>query len=149
MKNAFYFVQKAFFLSQDTQIFVFLSSPLFFYDGHCFKGWSEISLKVYDVINCLNKNLITHFVWYLEKEKRYCRGYFRSDWTVAYQFWTYQIWAPRLGKLGEKIVKVSMNNSCKCFSFFSVPKKCTNLIWNLQHINRSFDSFYSQAVLAL
>ena len=27
--------------------------------------------KVYDVINCLNKNLITHFVWYLEKEKRY------------------------------------------------------------------------------
>ena len=26
--------------------------------------------KVYDVINCLNKNLITHFVWYLEKEIR-------------------------------------------------------------------------------
>ena len=22
-------------------------------------------------MNCLNKNLITHFVWYLEKEKRY------------------------------------------------------------------------------
>ena len=27
-------------------------------------------LKVYDVINCLNKNLITHFVWYLEEEIR-------------------------------------------------------------------------------
>ena len=26
---------------------------------------------MYDVINRLNKNLITHFVWYLEKEKRY------------------------------------------------------------------------------
>ena len=27
--------------------------------------------KVYDVIKGLNKNLITHFVLYLEKEKRY------------------------------------------------------------------------------
>ena len=27
--------------------------------------------KAYDVINCINKNFITHFVWYLEKEKRY------------------------------------------------------------------------------
>ena len=26
--------------------------------------------KVYDVINCLNKNLTKHFVRYLEKEKR-------------------------------------------------------------------------------
>ena len=24
-----------------------------------------------DVINCLNKNFITHFVWYLKKEKQY------------------------------------------------------------------------------
>ena len=39
--------------------------------SHCFRGWSKINLKVYDVINCLNKNLITHFVWYLEKQKRY------------------------------------------------------------------------------
>ena len=29
------------------------------------------SLKVYDIINCLSKNLVTTFVWYLEKEKRY------------------------------------------------------------------------------
>ena len=35
-----------------------------------FRGWLKINLKVYDVINCLNKNL-THFVWYLKKEKRY------------------------------------------------------------------------------
>ena len=25
---------------------------------------------MYDVINCLNKNLMTHFVWHLEKEIR-------------------------------------------------------------------------------
>ena len=62
---------KSFFHSQDIQIFVFLSFPLFLPDGHCFRGWSKINLKVYDVINCLNKNLITHFVWYLDKEKRY------------------------------------------------------------------------------
>ena len=36
-----------------------------------FKKIADTSFKVYDVINCLNKNLITHFVWYLEKEKRY------------------------------------------------------------------------------
>ena len=29
-----------------------------------------INLKVYDVISCLNKNLITHFVGYHEKEKK-------------------------------------------------------------------------------
>ena len=28
------------------------------------------ALKVYGIINCLNKNLITHVVWYLEKEIR-------------------------------------------------------------------------------
>ena len=31
---------------------------------------SKDKLKVYDVINFLNKNLVTYFVWFLE-EKRY------------------------------------------------------------------------------
>ena len=44
--------------------------PLFFPVSHCIRGWFKRNLKVYDVINCLNKNLITHFVWYLEKEIR-------------------------------------------------------------------------------
>ena len=35
---------------------------------YCFRGRSKKILKVYDVINCLNKKLITHFVWYIEKE---------------------------------------------------------------------------------
>ena len=48
-----------------------ISVLLFFFPvSHCFWGCSKINLKVYDVINCLNKNLITHFVWYLEKEKK-------------------------------------------------------------------------------
>ena len=57
--------------SRDNQFFLFPSFPLFLPAGHCFKGWSKINLKVYDAIDCLNKNSITHFVWYLEKEKRY------------------------------------------------------------------------------
>ena len=50
--------------------FCISSSSIFFPVHQCFRGWSKINLKAYDVINCLNKNLITHFVWYLEKEKR-------------------------------------------------------------------------------
>ena len=70
-KNCFLFYLKSSFHSRDIQIFVFLSSPLFLPVSHCFRGCSKINLKVYDVINCLNKNLVTHFVWYPEKEKRY------------------------------------------------------------------------------
>ena len=32
---------------------------------------AKINIKIYDIINCLIKKLITHFVSYLEKEKRY------------------------------------------------------------------------------
>ena len=45
--------------------------PLFFPVSDCFRGWSKINPKVYYLINLLNKKSITHFFWYLEKEKRY------------------------------------------------------------------------------
>ena len=48
-------------------IFVF---PFFSPGSHCFRGWSKKNFKIYDVINCLNKNLLTHFYWNLEKEIR-------------------------------------------------------------------------------
>ena len=48
-------------------IFIF---PSFFPVSHCFRGWFKKNLKVCDIISCLNKNLITHYVWYLEKEIR-------------------------------------------------------------------------------
>ena len=48
-------------------IFVF---PYFLPVSHCFSSWSKKNLKIYDFMNCLNKNLITHFVWYLKKEIR-------------------------------------------------------------------------------
>ena len=34
-------------------------------------SFSPSRALLYDVINCLNKNLITHFISYLEKKKRY------------------------------------------------------------------------------
>ena len=58
---------------------VFPSSSLFLPVSHCFRGWLKINLKVYDVINCLNKNLIRHFVWYLEKEKKYDNETFSTN----------------------------------------------------------------------
>ena len=45
--------------------------PSLFPLGHCFRGWSKINFKTYGVISCLNNNLITRFIWYLEKEKGY------------------------------------------------------------------------------
>ena len=51
--------------------FVFPFSPLFLPVSLCFRAWSKINLKVYDVINCLNKNFITHLAWNLGKEKKY------------------------------------------------------------------------------
>ena len=68
--KTFLFHLKSSFRFRDIQIFVFSSSPLFFPVSHNFSGWFKKSLKVYDVIICLNKNLITHFVWYIEKEVR-------------------------------------------------------------------------------
>ena len=45
-------------------IFVF---PPFFPVIQCFRGWLKKHIRVYDVMNCLNKKLITHFL-YLERE---------------------------------------------------------------------------------
>ena len=55
-ERCFLFHLKSSFRSRDIQIFLFPSSPLFLPVSHCFRAWSKINLKVYDVLNCLNKN---------------------------------------------------------------------------------------------
>ena len=68
-ERSFLFHLKSYFRYWDIQIFVFPPSPLFLPVSHCLRTWSKINHKVYDVINCLNKNLITHFVGYLKMKK--------------------------------------------------------------------------------
>ena len=65
--NTFLFHLKSSSHSPDIQIFVFLTSPLFFPVSHCFRGWSNINLIVCNIINWVNKNSITYFVWDLGK----------------------------------------------------------------------------------
>ena len=60
-EKCFLFHVKSSFHCQDIQSFIFPSSNHFFPDSHWLRGWWRINLKVYDVSNCLNKNLITHF----------------------------------------------------------------------------------------
>ena len=66
----FFISSKKLFSFSRYSIFYVFVFPSFFSVSHCFRGWSEKKLKVYDVINCLNNNLMTHFVWYIEKEMR-------------------------------------------------------------------------------
>ena len=71
-KNVFFlFHLKSFFRSRGIQIFVFPSTRFFLPAGHCYKGWLKTNLKIYEIIICLNNNLIKHFVWYHEREERY------------------------------------------------------------------------------
>ena len=51
-------------------IFCIFALPSFFPVSHCFRSWSKKNFKIYDVINSLNKNLMTHFVWHPKKEIR-------------------------------------------------------------------------------
>ena len=50
--------------------FAFPSFPLFLPVNHCFRGWLKINLKVCDIINCLNKNLVTHFFFDILRRKK-------------------------------------------------------------------------------
>ena len=83
MKNVVLFHQKSSFRSQDNQIFVYSSSPLFFPVSHCARGWFKKNLKVHDVMNCLNKNLITHYAWYSNNSNSQDWRYIPSDLNVA------------------------------------------------------------------
>ena len=66
----FLFHLESSFHYQVIQFFVSRSFTFFFSVSYWLRRRWKINIKVYDVRNCLNKNLITHFVWYLEKEKK-------------------------------------------------------------------------------
>ena len=61
---------KKFFSFSRSSILCIFVFPSFFPVTHCFTGWFKKNLKVFDVINYSNNNLITEYVCYLEKEIR-------------------------------------------------------------------------------
>ena len=70
-EKCFLFYLESSFRYRDIQFFAFPTSPQFFSVSHWLRKWFKINLKAHDVSICVTKNLITHFVWYLEKKKRY------------------------------------------------------------------------------
>ena len=66
-KMFFILSKKLFSFSRYSNFCIFVFPSFFFPVSHCLRGWSKKILKIHDVINCLNKNLVTYFVWYLEK----------------------------------------------------------------------------------
>ena len=69
MENASYFIWKALFVLYIFK-FLYFRLTLFF----CLSAITledNTTYDVYDVIKCLNKNLITHSAWYRDKKKRY------------------------------------------------------------------------------
>ena len=66
-KMFFFFSKKLFSFSRFSNFCIFIF-PLFFPVSHCLRGWFKKNLKIYDAINCLNKKLVTDFVWYLGKD---------------------------------------------------------------------------------
>ena len=68
---------KIIFVSSKKALFVLEIFKFLYICPSLFFALSAIALEidsrkmlVYDVVNCLNKNLNTHYVWYLEKEIR-------------------------------------------------------------------------------
>ena len=106
----FFIYLKSPFRSRDIQVFVFLSSPLFLPVSHCFRGWSKINLNVSDIINCLTKNLITHFVWYLDNEKRYGIETLSIDWVLIKEHLYGKIMPNKCQKLVPDPFLILVNN---------------------------------------
>ena len=87
---------------------------------------------------------------YFRSNFRPNRWYFRFACTAEYRFWAYLIWARKLGKpVGKIFVKLNLDISCKYFSYLAFQKIVQLICETLDKFNRSFDSFYSQVVLAL
>ena len=103
----FFISSKKYFSVSRYSIFLY-----FLHVGNCYIAkWLKINLKVYGIINCLNKNLITHFVWYLEKRKRYDIENFYIDRVLNKEHF-----------YGKIIQKISTKNYFQTFFLVKNPK---------------------------
>ena len=113
-EKCFLFRIKSSFCSPDIQIFVFSSSSLFFPVSHCIRVWFKRNPKVYDVIICQNKNLITHFVWYLGKKNKVWHWNFVHWLSIK---WGTFLWKNHAENLHQKLARdpflILLNNPKK------------------------------------
>ena len=62
MRNTFYFIGKALFVLEIFKFLDFHLPPLFSFSTTALNDEPKVDLKVYGVINFLNKSLITYFL---------------------------------------------------------------------------------------
>ena len=69
MRNTFYFIGKALFVLEIFKFLDFHLLPLFSFSTTALNDEPKVDLKVYGVINFLNKSLITYFLISGEEKK--------------------------------------------------------------------------------
>ena len=109
----FFISSKKLFSFSRYPFFLFSSYPFFSAVSHCLRGWSKKNLKVYDVINCLSKNLVTHFIWYLKKE-------------IGYDIKILSIFVLNKYLIEYQIRNIRMEKSCRKCALKSSPRPLFN-----------------------
>ena len=69
-----------------------------------------INLKANDIVSFLNKNLLTHFAWYLEMEKRYDIETFSTDRLVKKDYFYGKIMQKIAPKASPRPFLIVVNN---------------------------------------
>ena len=111
MENVFLFHLKSSFFLEIFKFLYFHLSLSFFPVSHWFRGWTKKNLKIYDVINRLNKNLITHFVWYFEKEVRWDIKTLAIDRELYKEYFLWKNHAENLHqKVAPDLILILLNN---------------------------------------
>ena len=128
------------FSSRDIQVFMFPSSPLFLPVSHCFRGWSKKNLKVYEVINCLNKNLITYYIWYLEKEIRCDIETLSIDRVLHTEHFYGKLCAPKASPRPLFNPNITQNSHCMQEILFKIRYFERELSKSLKKVNLIFFS---------
>ena len=110
--------------------------------SHCFRGWAKIDLKVNDVTNCLNKNLMTQFVWYLENEKVHDIETLSNDRVVNKECFHEKIIQKMCMKsLSQTLLlfqQITHNNYCMQEILLKIRYFEKGLLKNLEKVNFSF-----------
>ena len=106
MKNIFHFIYKFHFIVSFLRYSNFCISifPSFFPVSHYFRRCLKKNLKVYDVINCLNKNFNKTFCLISSEGKKIWKWNFVNWWSFKYGTF---LWKNHAENKHQKLVPVS------------------------------------------